>query len=295
MNLHRSIWRAAALGLVGGIAAATLTALAAVIGLGAMAAVAPVGIVVAALVFASLVNRDRDRRVEQRVVSRLDGLSTRLKRVEGGVNEAGAIATFGTMDVPYPLPLGGRWALGWDAASILAREIAVGLPQAVVELGSGGSSLVIGMQLRRSGRGHLYTLDHEAAYAEITRRHVTALGLESWVTVLDAPLEDLDVDGERYRWYRLPQAVLGLDRIDVLVIDGPPQRIDPDGMPRYPAVPMLGARLGPGSLVFVDDAVREGEQRMLARWVSDHPEWTTEIVPTRHGTAMVRVPGSSPS
>ena len=47
---------------------------------------------------------------------------------------------------------------------------------------------MIGLQLRRAGRGHLVTLDHEPGYAAITRRHVTALGLDPWVTVLDAPL-----------------------------------------------------------------------------------------------------------
>jgi PAS domain S-box-containing protein len=80
--------------------------------------------------------------------------------------------------VPYPLPLGG-WALDHEAAAILAREVATTLPGTVVELGSGTSTLVIVLQRRRTGCGHVYSLEHDAAYAERTRRHVRALGLEA--------------------------------------------------------------------------------------------------------------------
>ncbi len=144
------------------------------------------------------------------------------------------------MDVRYPLPLDGGWTIGWDGAAILAREIGVGRPNVVVELGSGSSTVVIGIQLRESGRGHLYSLDHDPEFAESTRRHVAAFGLEPYVTVFDAPLEHQEVDGDTYRWYRLPDAVAALPRIDALVVDGPPQAMDRGGSPRYPAFPVLG-------------------------------------------------------
>jgi predicted O-methyltransferase YrrM len=187
------------------------------------------------------------------------------------------------MDVRYPLPLGGKWALGWDGATILAREVGSTGPEVVVELGSGASSLVIGLQLRASGHGHLYTLDHEPEYAALTRRHVTALGLDRWVTVLDAPLVEHALEGERFRWYALPDAVRSVAHIDLLVVDGPPQKTDPGGTPRFPAMPVLAGSLGPGSVIFVDDARREAEQRMLERWLRDEPRWVREDHPTRHG------------
>ena len=278
-------------GAAAGTLAAVLTAVASLTGLSAMTAVVPVGLVVAAIVTGSLVIRDRTRRLDERLAA----MRVRLKELEGAVDEVAAIATFGTMDMPYPPALGGNWALGWDGAAILAREIAVARPQTVVELGTGASSLVIGQQLRRSGWGHLYTLDHDAAYAAATRGHVAASGLDDWVTVLDAPLEEQEVDGDRYRWYHLPDEVTALDRIDVLVVDGPPQGTDSNGMPRYPALPMLGPKLGPGSLAFVDDARRDGERRMLARWLEGRPEWVMRIVWTRHGTALLRHVGDPDS
>ena len=227
---------------------------------------------------------------ERRSNRRLDGLRRRQVRLDDRMDELAAIAAFSALDARYPLPLGGKVALGWDAATILAREVGSTRPDVVVELGSGASSLVIGQQLRAADHGRLYTVDHAPEYAEATRRHVEALDLGRWVTVLDAPLVDCTIDAETYRWYSLPAEVSALPRIDLLVVDGPPQKTDPEGMPRFPALPVLSGALGPGSAVFVDDTVREAEQRMVDRWMRDQPDWIREDHPTRHGTAILRRP-----
>ena len=211
-----------------------------------------------------------------------------VKLVARQLPELRAAAEFAAMDVPYPLPVGRRWALNWDACSILAREIAATRPATVVELGSGGSSLVIGLVLQRIGHGHLLTLDHEPEFAGQTRRHVTALGLDAWVSVLDAPLVDQDVRGRRYRWYELPSEIQNLPRVDFLVVDGPPQRVAPDGEPRYPALPVFAERMASDGVVFVDDAYRSAEIRMLERWLAEEPGWTSQVLKTQGGTAILR-------
>jgi predicted O-methyltransferase YrrM len=258
-----------------------------------MTAVVPVGIVVAAVLATGLFVRDRLAAItqsEQRLHATIRQIEARIKQIEPQILEISAIAAFSSVDVPYPLPLGGHWALAWDAAAILAREVGAGRPMTVVELGSGGSSLVIGMQLRHGGRGHLYSLDHNPDFAASTRRHVTALGLDSWVFVLDAPLVGQRVGDEEYTWYDLPDEVRALERIDILVVDGPPQATDREGTPRYPALPILGDKLGPGSLVFVDDAFRDAERRMLERWLRDQPHWVSQTIRTLRGTAILRWP-----
>jgi predicted O-methyltransferase YrrM len=288
MRLRRLAVRIVGPAIGAGIVAAMLVAAASAVGLGSMAGVAPVGIVVATVVTSLLMLREWAHRLDER----LSMTQGRLSELDLAVQDAAAAAAFSVMDMPFPPALGGHWALGWDGAVILAREIAVAKPGAVVELGAGASSLVIGHQLRRAGRGHLYTLEHDAAFADVTRRQVSAFGLDPWVTVLDAPLEDLELDGDRYRWYRVPDAVRDLERIDVVVVDGPPQRTDPEGMPRYPALPVLGGKLGPGALVFIDDARRDGERRMLARWLETRPDWSVRTLKTRHGTVLLTRPGA---
>jgi hypothetical protein len=189
--------------------------------------------------------------------------------------------------VPYPLPLGG-WAFLWDAAVLLSQEIAVVRPKIVVELGSGASSLVMGLVLRTLGAGHIYSLEHEPDFAARTRRHVAAMGLDEWVTIYDSALIDQDVSGERFRWYTLPDEVRALSRIDALVVDGPPQSVDYEGTPRYPALPVFADKLGPGSVVFVDDGIRAAEKRMVKRWLTEQPHWVRQNTRTRRRLMILR-------
>jgi predicted O-methyltransferase YrrM len=276
------------LGLIGGVVVAILVVVSAPTSLSAPGASIPAGLVAAVAIAAVVLARNRTMASMARLDAKLDRVLGRQEILEQRLAEVGAISTMAAMEVTYPLPLGSDWALAWDAAVVLAREVGSRRPSVVVELGSGGSSLVIGLQLRRNGSGHLYTLDHEPSYAAITRRHVVAQGLETWVTVLDAPLVDCQVGDEPYRWYRLPDEVAALARIDLLVVDGPPQDLDRGGTPRYPALPLLADRLDERSVVFVDDANRDGERRTLARWTGEDPRWRLDILPTARGTAILR-------
>jgi predicted O-methyltransferase YrrM len=282
-----------------GIVAGMLVALASVVGLGAPALVVPTALIVSAIATAHMVNASRTRRsnlLTRRSVVRLEGqvraASTRVRTVERAVHEAGAMATLALTSDPYPLPLGGNWALSWDAAVILARETGLTRPEVVVELGSGGSSVLVGRSLRQAGRGHLYSLDHDPAFAALTRQHVEAHGLEAWVTVLDAPLVECVIRGERFRWYDVPAAVQQLERIDLLIVDGPPQATDRTGLPRYPALPSFQDRLTAGAIVFVDDAYRDAERQMLDRWIREEEGWTVRVLKTSRGTALVRRTGA---
>jgi predicted O-methyltransferase YrrM len=282
-----------------GIVAGMLVALASVVGLGAPALVVPTALIVSAIATAHMVNASRTRRsnlLTRRSVVRLEGqvraASTRVRTVERAVHEAGAMATLALTSDPYPLPLGGNWALSWDAAVILARETGLTRPEVVVELGSGGSSVLVGRSLRQAGRGHLYSLDHDPAFAALTRQHVEAHGLEAWVTVLDAPLVECVIRGERFRWYDVPAAVQQLERIDLLIVDGPPQATDRTGLPRYPALPSFQDRLTAGAIVFVDDAYRDAERQMLDRWMREEEGWTVRVLKTSRGTALVRRTGA---
>lgn len=294
MQSLRRYRRPARLALITGGLAAILVAVATLVPIPGLPIVVATGLIVGAI-FATHA-RAFERfvavlaRRERRLNGRLDRLLRRQLRFEDRMAELAAIGTFSALDARYPLPLGGKVALGWDAATILAREVGSTRPGVVVEVGSGASSLVIGQQLRAADHGHLYSLEHLPEYAEVTRRHVVALDLDRWVTVLDAPLVECTIDGDTYRWYSLPAEVSALSRIDLLVVDGPPQKTDPAGMPRFPALPMLSGALGPGSVVFVDDTVREAEQRMVDRWMGVQPEWVREDHPTRHGTAILRRP-----
>ena len=214
-------------------------------------------------------------------------LSHRLDLLQDQVSETQGLVQLTRFDNPYPMPFGGGWALTADAGAVLVREIALRRPRTVVELGSGVSTLLIGRMLKEAGEGKLYSLDHDASWAERTRAHVRANGLEDHVVVLDAPLSRQRVDGEDYEWYQLPHEVRSLPGIDLLVVDGPPQSLSPSGIPRYPALPAFGKQMSPDGLIYVDDAKRPQEQRMIEKWLKLDPGLQSWMVQTAPGTCLL--------
>ena len=263
--------------LAAGVGAGAVTAVASFVGLASLTDVIPVALVVAVVLAAAMRVLRAVRAAEQRSARETKQLRGALKAIAAQVHEVRGVAAFSALDVPFPLPLGG-WALNYDAAAVLAREVVLAGPETVVELGAGASSLVIGLQLRRAGRGHLHTFDHDAGFANTTRSYVEAMGLGPWITVHDTPLARQRFGDEDFLWYTMPPEVAALDRVDFLVVDGPPLAIDREGMPRYPALPAFAGQLGPGSIVFVDDALRDAETRMLQRWATEEPGMAQQVL-----------------
>ncbi len=202
--------------------------------------------------------------------------------------EAQGLAQLVPYEHPYPLPFGGGWALTADAAALLAREVALNRPRVVVELGSGVSTLLMARMFKEMGTGKVYSLDHDAGWAEHTRRHLVASGVAKWAEVFDAPLARQRFGDKEYDWYTVPDAVRRLEQIDFLIVDGPPAALDPSGMPRYPALPAFAAQLSPQAIVYVDDAKRPQEQAMLERWLEENPGFEGRMHDTVPGTYLLR-------
>ncbi len=183
-----------------------------------------------------------------------------------------------------PLPPLTRWAASAEFAATLAEAVWDREPGVVVELGSGASSLVLGYALEEVGRGRVVSLDHDGAFAEETRRRVARHGLADRVEVLHAPLREQEVEGRRVRWYDLDGMDLP-DRIDLLVIDGPPLETNP--LARHPAGPLLFDRLGPDAVVILDDARRADEAEAVRRWAEAHGPFEVSMRPSPRGTAVL--------
>jgi len=168
-----------------------------------------------------------------------------------------------------PLPAFDSGALFPDAAATLVGLIRTRKPRLVVELGSGTSTLIAALCLRDLGCGRLISLEHDPRYSESTRDQLRLHGLEAFVDVVDAPLVPQTVNGRSHSWYD-PGALNGIDvPVDLLIVDGPPRKVQP--LARYPALPLLIARLSDDALVFVDDTSRSDEREMVRRWQTEFP------------------------
>lgn len=185
--------------------------------------------------------------------------------------------------LPKALPPMRGWAGSPDFLLRTAEEIFSRTPKIVMECSSGVSTLISARALQITGKGHVFSLEHDPVYAEKTRQLLHDHGLKEWATVLDSPLRETDVSSTP--WYSLEAIPSSLQLIDILVVDGPPGTTGP--LARYPALPLLHSRLNDSALIIVDDAARDDEQAMLSRWQQEFPDFKQIKVYCEKGCALL--------
>lgn len=181
------------------------------------------------------------------------------------------------------LPPTRRGAGSPDFLLELARAVLARRPRVIVESGSGVSTLVLARAAQLNGHGHVSSLEDDPVHSGRMRRLLEDHGLAEWATILDAPLREHRVGGHPYAWYAeegLPPA-----GIDMLVVDGPPRRVG--RLARYPAGPLLFPRLAETGVVFLDDANRRSERRVLQRWAAEFPHLRAEFRRCEKGCAVL--------
>lgn len=182
-----------------------------------------------------------------------------------------------------PLPPLRGWAGSPDFLLALARVVLLRRPATIVECSSGASTVVVARCCQLLGAGHVYSLENSGEYAAKTRRMLVEQGLESWATVIEAPLVEHELSGERFPWYELDG--LAPERIDLLVVDGPPAALK--SLARYPAGPLLLPRLTAEGVVMLDDADRPDEQEIVKRWCAANPDLVAESQPAEKGLVVL--------
>ncbi len=181
------------------------------------------------------------------------------------------------------LPHLGSWKADTALLHRIVDVIESDRPACVVELGAGASSLVAGRALALNGGGRLTSFDQHEGFVSATKGWLADNGVES--DLRHAPLT-AEVPGWPGRWYALDRVP---DRIDLLIIDGPPWTVHP--LVRG-AAECLFPRLAPGATVLLDDAARPGERLVARRWRRDWPELNFTLVRDgTKGTLVGRKPG----
>lgn len=151
---------------------------------------------------------------------------------------------------------------GWSGQPEYLRaciSAALATNGAILECGSGLSTVLLGLAARTSGAS-VWSLEHLPQWA---RRVEAALRRHRirGVRILVAPL--VHYDG--YDWYAAPLAEMP-EQFHLIVCDGPPATTRGG---RYGLLPVMRDRLAPGCLILADDADREAEQLMVHRWAHE--------------------------
>jgi hypothetical protein len=196
-------------------------------------------------------------------------LGSSLKHIQEGQIETRYIQALSALPLKYPV-FCGRWAIDGFLAKELMDHLAIHRPRVVLELGSGVSTVLIASALESLGltdTRHI-AVDHLDEFLENTRKMVDCQGLKRTTEYWHCPLSS-SIAPEA-SWYHGIPGRLGTTRIDLLLVDGPPGTLRPGA--RRPVLPVLRQFLSENAVVLLDDAGRDEEQEVLARWKDDFPE-----------------------
>jgi hypothetical protein len=124
---------------------------------------------------------------------------------------------------------------------------------------------------------------------------LAAESLDGAVTVVRAPLSPFSPawPHEEAIWYEQDsiRAATAGQRIDLLIVDGPPARQPGRNHSRYPAVPFFAAMLSDDYAIILDDIDRPAEREIVKCW-ERHLDITFERRYVAGGVAIGR-PGAA--
>lgn len=202
----------------------------------------------------------------------------RMERVVRSAQEA----TLLVADLTESLMHFGAWSAEADLASLVRQEASVAGPN-IVELGSGLTTVLIAGVLHRRGEGTLTAIDHDETFARRTQDALRRSPAGERAQVVLAPLREQAFAGKRrVRWY--DGAVLAdvlPERIDLLVVDGPPET---SKWSRWPAMEVLGPRIPRGGVVLLDDGRGAATTRAVFAWLRTHSGFRLYWCDTIKGT-----------
>lgn len=236
---------------------------------------------------------DRGLERVQKTNGRLVNASKRIERglvhqndlLSEGVAELVAQHGLSALRFEHPIFFG-----AWSIDAFTAKEIITALqyerPRVILELGSGTSTVVIAKMIELLGleTRHI-VVDHLEEFLDKTREAVRLQGLqrqpEFWLCPLDTP------EGDEPPWYGGLLERLEGEKIDFVLVDGPPGTLHPRA--RRPALPKLWPYLSDTATLLVDDAGRKDEREMLDAWGVEFEGLSTSLRRAGKGVAIVRV------
>ena len=214
-----------------------------------------------------------------RQIAQIETLREAYRQIEA------MFSVFSLLELRGPLPSMSGYAAYPDFAKVLIGTLYERKPKVVVEAGSGVSSVLIAYCLRALGTGTLVSLEHDKDYLDITQKNLEVHELQDIATIRYAPLREVRINNRAWMWYD-PEQIVDLDRIDMLVIDGPPG--ETQSLARYPAIPMLFHALSDNAAILLDDGKREDEQRIVELWKQEFGCFEIQRLDTYKGAIILR-------
>jgi hypothetical protein len=150
----------------------------------------------------------------------------------------------------------------------LVNEIIINNRRSIIEFGSGISTIIICRLFRynKIKPQFFISVEHNFEWFKFIKEQLELESLSSYVDLIYAPLEKFKVGQNEYTWYKRNDITINNLFFDLVLVDGPPANKEEILESRYPALPFVNRNLLESCAIFLDDANRGGEKKVLLRW-----------------------------
>lgn len=185
-----------------------------------------------------------------------------------------------------PLLYQKEWTVLPDFTANFINIVTETKPSVIVECGSGLSTLIFGYLVKNGMISKCISIEHNKQFYESTKADLIKHQLENFVNLIYAPLKPVIINDKEWFWYDTEIIEMKINRIDLLLVDGPPGQIQKHS--RYPGVPLLKKFFNANSIILVDDSSRSDEQEIINRWLLENPEFCASYLKTEKGMCIIK-------
>jgi predicted O-methyltransferase YrrM len=160
-------------------------------------------------------------------------------------------------------------ALDFYTINMIINDIAINNRKHIIEFGSGISTIIIARFLKREKKiAHIYSVDNNLNWHNSLLQIIKEEELTEYITLLHAELCDSNISLNKLLWFntKIIQDSIGNNLFDMIIIDGPEAHNQELALARYPALIFIYGYLNKNYSIFLDDANRVGEMKIIKLW-----------------------------
>ena len=170
----------------------------------------------------------------------------------------------------YYLP---RTYMSMDAYGLayILNEIIINNRSNIIEFGSGISTILMAKIAKTNNlRLQIISIDENPGWIETLKRILVKEGLDNLVRLINAPVIKSNTDPDNY-WYdeKIIRQICEGEKFDMVIVDGPKVSDHKKELIRSQAMYFLIKNLAEDYFVYLDDANRKGERKILNRWSNE--------------------------
>lgn len=161
-------------------------------------------------------------------------------------------------------------SLRFHTLAVILNDIIINKRRQIIEFGSGISTLAIANLIKKNNLDCSFiSIENNEEWFQYIKSFLSRNDLQKYVKIIYAPLQKNSLALESNLWYSdqvLKENISSDYKFNLAIIDGPEAWKRKIRLSRYPAVPYLINILSDEFSIYLDDANRRGEKKILNLW-----------------------------